>query len=63
MTVAPLLENLELPILDPRVQIKRVSTVADHSPISSFDPRTRLWGICSVLVVLAGFIVSLKVLA
>jgi hypothetical protein len=63
MTVAPLLETLELPVPDPRVQINRVSTVADHSPVSSFDPRARFLGACSVLAVLAAFVVSLKVLA
>lgn len=63
MTVAPLLETLELPIPDPRFQPLLSSLTSDHSPLTAFDPCLRLWDICSVLVVLVGFFVSLRVFA
>jgi hypothetical protein len=63
MTVAPLLETLELPIPDPRFQPLLSSLTSDRSPLTALAARARLWGICSVLVVLAGFFVSLNVLA
>jgi hypothetical protein len=37
----------------------RPSAAADHSPVTVFDPRDRLIGICLTVSVLAGFLVSL----
>lgn len=60
MTVSPLLEALELPIPDPRFQPLLSSLTSDHSPLTAFDPRERLIGISLTVLVMAGFLVSLR---